>query len=277
MTESLPTLKAIANHLTRRGGEVMIGRGRAAMRARIVDFPGHVNIHFRSSRVVRVSLALPAKVDATNRELFASRLAQLNRRRLGAGFVMTRANVVFVTQIPTEPDGGVEAHQLDRAIELAIAACREALPGLERMGDSSLAAGAPALSSLDEIAERLRGEAIAAGPAPIALRRSEASPPVDLYRDEARGAVWIRAPLGIDTARFDPRDLALALAEVNVGLELFGVEYGAELAFVSHVFFDADGSVSPAAIDRLLAGVDECAAKTAAVIAGLAPRADGAR
>ena len=98
-----------------------------------------VNSHFRSSSVVRVSLALPAKVTDANHEVFALALAQLNRRGLGAGFVMTPANVVFVTQIPTEPDGGVEVHQLDRAIELAVDACRAALPGLERIGETGLA------------------------------------------------------------------------------------------------------------------------------------------
>ncbi len=139
MTESLTTLKAIANHLNRTGGEVMIAMGRASLRARVADFAAMVNIHFRSSGVVRVSLALPAKVTDANREVFSLALAQLNRRRLGAGFVMTPANVVFVTQIPLDPGGGVEAHQLDRAISLAIHECNDALPNLERIGKTGLA------------------------------------------------------------------------------------------------------------------------------------------
>ncbi|MGE0788404.1 MAG: YbjN domain-containing protein [Sandaracinaceae bacterium] len=140
MTESLTTLKAIANHLTAKGGEVMIGMGRAAMRARIVDFPAHVNIQFRSSGVVRVSLALPVPVTDANREVLALALAQLNRQQLGGGFVIPRTTVVFLTQIPIEATGGIERHQLDRTLELAIDSCRSALPGLEKIGKTGLAA-----------------------------------------------------------------------------------------------------------------------------------------
>lgn len=140
MTESLATIKDVANHLTAKGGEVMIasryGSVVASLRARIVDFAALVDIHFRSSGVVRVSVGLPARVTDANRAAFALKLDELNRSRLGAGLLMTRSNVVFVTDVPTAPDGGVAAHQLDRAIELAIAACREALPALERLGET---------------------------------------------------------------------------------------------------------------------------------------------
>lgn len=133
-----------------------------------------------------------------------------------------------------------------------------------------------ALASLEDIAAYLRVPVTPSDPPRIAWRRSESSLPVELFWDSARALVAIAAPLGIDTARFEPRMLALAIASVNVRLEVFGVEYDAEPVFVSHVFLDADGHVAPSAIDRLLLAVDECAAETATVVATLVPR-EGSR
>lgn len=138
MTGSLTTLKEIANHLTRKGGEVMIAAGRATLRARIGDHRAGVNIHFRRSGIVRVTIGLSAKVDDAMRPVFALALARLNRQRLGAGFLLTPGGIAFETQVPTEADGGVGAHQLDRAIRLAIDACREAAPELVRIGERGL-------------------------------------------------------------------------------------------------------------------------------------------
>lgn len=126
-------------------------------------------------------------------------------------------------------------------------------------------------ANLDEIAVHLRAPSIAGEPPRIAYRRDE-GPSVEIYWDDARDLVWIRAPLGVVAARFDPRDLAVAIATMNTKLEVFGVEYDTELAFVSHVFFDAEGKVSRAAIERLLRAVDECAERVAVVVAGLAVR-----
>ena len=61
MTETLSTLKAIANHLTRKGGEVMIAMGRATLRARIGDHLAGVTIHFRRSGIVRITIGLSAR------------------------------------------------------------------------------------------------------------------------------------------------------------------------------------------------------------------------
>lgn len=138
MGDSLRTVKAIAEHMTARGEQVMITGGGAAMRARIGDFPALVHLRFRASRVLRISLALPAEVDDTRRTVFALALVRLNRAGLGGGFVMTRANVVYLTQIPTDAEGGVPARPLERALALAIGTCREAWPELERIGRTGL-------------------------------------------------------------------------------------------------------------------------------------------
>ncbi|MGE3636651.1 MAG: hypothetical protein AB7P00_42505 [Sandaracinaceae bacterium] len=129
--------------------------------------------------------------------------------------------------------------------------------------------------SLEEIATHLGVRAVAGDPPRVAWRRSDASPVVDLYWDAARGLVWLRAPLAVDVARFDRRDLAVAVANTNATLEVFGIEYDADVAFVSHVFLDAQGGVSFAAIDRLIRAVDDCAERAAVMVAQLAPRPQG--
>lgn len=127
-------------------------------------------------------------------------------------------------------------------------------------------------ASLDEIAAHLRSGVIVGDPSRIVWRRSPSSPRVDIHWDHARGLLWVSAPLGIDATRFDRRDLASAVAAINVRLEVLGIEYDEGPVFVSHVFFDADGNVSPRAIERLLLAVDDCAAQAAVVFAGLTPR-----
>ena len=126
--------------------------------------------------------------------------------------------------------------------------------------------------SLEEIATHLGALAIAGDPPRVAWRRSDASPVVDFFWDAARGLVWLRAPLAIDVARFDRRELALAVANTNTTLEVFGIEYDTDVAFVSHVFLDAQGRVSSAAIDRLIRAVDDCVARATVMVAQLAPQ-----
>ena len=127
-------------------------------------------------------------------------------------------------------------------------------------------------ASLDDIAAHLSTGVLPGDPPRIVWRRSSSSPVVHIYWDDARGLVWISAPLGIDATQFDPRDLASAVAAINVRLEVLGIEYDEAPVFVSHVFFDADGKVSARAIERLLVAVDECAAQASVVFAGLTPR-----
>jgi hypothetical protein len=129
-----------------------------------------------------------------------------------------------------------------------------------------------AFTNLDEIAVYLQAAVIAGEPSRIAWRRTPSSPVVDIYWDDERRLVWLRAPLDIDAAHLDQRDLALAIAAINIKLEVLGIEYDTQPMFVSHVFFDADGKVSQRAIERLLLAVDHCVARTASMTAVLAPR-----
>lgn len=96
-------------------------------------------------------------------------------------------------------------------------------------------------------------------------------PSVTLIWDIPREALRLRAVVDLDELGVDHVELpalALAIARINVSLEVVGLEHDAGLAFVTHAFFD-DGAVSAATVARLLAAVDACEARATAVLSAL--------
>lgn len=117
------------------------------------------------------------------------------------------------------------------------------------------------LGSLAAIAEHLGVEPPIGGSVRL-RRRDDVSPMVELTWDDARGLLLLRAPLEVDVGRLEACALVVAISEINLGLEVFGIECEDGLAFVSHVFVDDDGTIPATALERLLVAADDCAART---------------
>jgi hypothetical protein len=82
--------------------------------------------------------------------------------------------------------------------------------------------------------------------------------------------VRITAPLDLDLTRIDRHVLALAISEVNLGLEILGLELDTELAFVSHLFFEDGDRVSLRAFDAVVIAIEIAASRLAVVLERMA-------
>lgn len=105
----------------------------------------------------------------------------------------------------------------------------------------------------------------------ILARDSTAMPAVVLEWDAAGATLRLRAVIdlgALGVERAEPNALALAIATINVSLEVLGLELDRELAFVTHAFI-VDGSVPSATLDRLLESVDACEERTLDVLTPL--------
>jgi hypothetical protein len=138
VTVSFARIEEVARYLRDRGAEVMFASAHLQMRAPIDDYPAAVNIKFRSSGVVRVSVGLPVIVAPELRETFALYLIELNRRRLGAAFVLTEG-IAFFSQVPLDHEKRVAAEPLDRTIALCLEATRGSLAALRKIRATGLA------------------------------------------------------------------------------------------------------------------------------------------
>lgn len=78
----------------------MMYQGYVSLHVRILDFPTHLNIQFRSSKVLRGVIQLPTDVAPERRSVFALKLQQLNRTGLGVMAVMTTDGIGIVSQVP---------------------------------------------------------------------------------------------------------------------------------------------------------------------------------
>lgn len=139
MTDTLPNARAIVSHLLRRGRQAILHDGYVSLHARIHDFPTHINIQFRSSSVVRASIAFPTTVVPALRGLFALKLLELNRTGLGVSAVMMHDGIGVVSQIPVDV-GGVTGTSVDRMVARVTEHALAVYPVLTRLEARGMAA-----------------------------------------------------------------------------------------------------------------------------------------
>jgi hypothetical protein len=102
-------------------------------------------------------------------------------------------------------------------------------------------------------------------------RAGTAMPTVTLEWDAAGELLRLRAAIDLRDLRVEqaePRALALAVATINVSLEVVGLELDQELAFVTNAFI-VDGAVPSATLDRMLEAVDACEKRAVDVLTAL--------
>lgn len=102
------------------------------MRARIFDFPAHVDIQFRSTQVLRASLMFPVDVTPRMREVFAVKLQDLNRTGFGVSAVMTIEGIAIIGQVP-HGAGPVTRQALDRTLWLVVEHARAVYPEVRKV------------------------------------------------------------------------------------------------------------------------------------------------